>query len=373
MTLKLLTPFFQYWRSTQTRDREIVDAMVAPAHRGPSPELSAALAEWPGIHYWVAGDGEGRLMLVRLLGKPQRERWWLHAALFLATFLTVWMAGAMLAGVAPAGPAIRLRELAGAGRALVEWMVRLRPGLEFAMGLMAMLLAHETGHYLTARHYGINASPPYFLPAPPLWNFVGTFGAFIRLRSPVVDRQQLLDVGAAGPWAGFVVATIMLVTGLLVSQPVPALHASAPQLVMIGGTPLYLGDSMVMAAARALFADGNVVLLHPLALAGWLGMLVTMLNLLPLGQLDGGHVLYALLGRRQVWVARVAWLGLLALGPWFWGWYVWAAFTLLLGRGSLAHPTVLDRYRRLPAKRRPLGWASAALFVLTFTPVPFYI
>src|SRR5574341_1103403 len=270
-----------------------------------------------------------------MLGAPPKERWWLHAVLFLATFLTMWMAGAMLAGVAPGVPAIRLSELPNVGRALLDWLIRLRPGLEFAMGLMAILLAHETGHYLTAKHYGINASPPYFLPAPPLWNFVGTFGAFIRLRSPVVDRQQLLDVGAAGPWAGFVVAMIMLATGMLASQPVPALEASAPQLVMLGGTPLYLGDSLAMAAARHLFADGNVVLLHPLALAGW--------------------------------------LGLLALGPWFWGWYVWAGFTLLLGRGSLVHPTVLDRYRRLPAGRQPFGWASALLFVATFTPVPFYI
>src|SRR5574341_1463994 len=308
-----------------------------------------------------------------MLGAPPKERWWLHAVLFLATFLTMWMAGAMLAGVAPGVPAIRLSELPNVGRALLDWLIRLRPGLEFAMGLMAILLAHETGHYLTAKHYGINASPPYFLPAPPLWNFVGTFGAFIRLRSPVVDRQQLLDVGAAGPWAGFVVAMIMLATGMLASQPVPALEASAPQLVMLGGTPLYLGDSLAMAAARHLFADGNVVLLHPLALAGWLGLLVTALNLLPLGQLDGGHVLYALIGRRQVWVGALTWLALLALGPWFWGWYVWAIFTLILGRGSLAHPAVLDRYRRIAPSRQPFGWATVLLFLATFTPVPFFI
>ena len=371
--MKALTPFFQYWRSTLTRDREIVDAVVAPAHRGPSEALRSALKDWPGVHYWVAGDGAGRLMLVRLIGKPQPERWWLHALLFLATFGTVWMAGAMLAGVPPGIPAIRFSELASAGRAVLDWLTGLRPGLEFALGLMAILLAHETGHYLTAKHYGINASPPYFLPAPPLWNFVGTFGAFIRLRSPVADRQQLLDVGAAGPWAGFVVAIIMLIVGLLASQPVPALEASAPQLVMIGGTPLYLGDSLVMAAARRLFTDGSVVLLHPLALAGWLGMLVTMLNLLPLGQLDGGHVLYALIGRRQAWVGRAAWFALLVLGFWFWGWWIWALFTVILGRGSLAHPTVLDQHRHIPANRQPFGWASALLFVVTFTPVPFYI
>lgn len=375
-----LIPFLQFWRSTMTRDREVVDAVVLPAHRGPSAELLAALRQWPGVHYWVEGDGAGRLMLVRPLAKPVRERWWLHGLLFAATFLTTWMAGAVLAGVPPSWPAIRLAQAGHSLRAVIDWLWQLRPGLEFAMAFLAILLAHETGHFLTARRYGINASPPYFLPfppyfapTPPLWNFVGTLGAFIRLRSPVADRQQLLDVGAAGPWAGFVVALIVLAVGMLVSQPIRAIEAAAPQLIMVGGTPLYLGDSLTMALARRLFTDGGVVLLHPLALAGWLGLLVTMLNLLPLGQLDGGHVLYALMGRRQAWVGLAAWVALLVLGFWFWGWWVWAVFTVILGRGSLAHPAVLDRYRRVGPTRRPFGWATVLLFLLTFTPVPFYI
>lgn len=375
-----LTPFFQFWRSTMARDREIVDAVVLPAHRGPSAELKAALRQWPGVYYWVRGDGEGRLMLVRPLTPPVKERWWLHGVLFTATFLTTWMAGAVLAGVPPSWPAIRLTEVGNALGAVLDWLVVLRPGLEFAMAFLAILLAHETGHYLTAKRYGINSSPPYFLPfppyfapAPPLWNFVGTLGAFIRLRSPVADRQQLLDVGAAGPWAGFLVALLVLAAGLLMSQSVPALEAQAPQLIVIGGTPLYLGDSLLMALARHWFTDGGVVLLHPLALAGWLGLLVTTLNLLPLGQLDGGHILYALIGRWQAWMALATWAGLLVLGYWFWGWWVWAVFTLVLGRGSLAHPAVLDRHRPVSPGRQPFGWASAMLFVVTFTPVPFHI
>jgi Zn-dependent protease len=370
--MKSLTPFFQYWRSTLARDREIVDAVVAPAHRGPSEALRSALKEWPGVHYWVAGDGEGRLMLVRPIGRPQRERWWLHALLFLVTFVTVWMGGAMLAGIAPHAPAIRLSDLGGAGDALLDWLVGLRPGLEFAMALMAILLAHETGHYLMAKWYGINVSPPFFLPAPPLWNFVGTFGAFIRLRSPVADRRQLLDVGAAGPWAGFVVAMLFLLVGLRQSQVYPG-GGDWPFVVAILGMEQPLGDSLLTWAARTWLLGDGTVGLHPLALAGWLGLLVTALNLLPLGQLDGGHVLYALLGKRQVWFARLTWLGLLALGPWFKGWWVWAAFILILGRGSLAHPTVLDRYRGIPPSRQPFGWASALLFVVTFTPIPFHI
>lgn len=370
--MKSVTPFFQYWRSTVARDREIVDAVVAPAHRGPSAELRSALHDWPGVYYWVEGDGEGRLMLVRSLDPPQAERWWLHALLFLATFVTVWMAGAVLAGVAPQAPAIRLSEWPAAGRAVAEWLVRLRPGLEFAMALMAILLAHETGHYLTAKHYGINASPPYFLPAPPLWNFVGTFGAFIRLRSPVPDRQQLLDIGAAGPWAGFLVAVLFLLTGLQRSG-VYAGSEAWPFVVFGLGKAMPLGDSLVTWLARSWLVGAGTVALHPLAVAGWVGLLVTALNLLPLGQLDGGHVLYALIGRRQAWIGRATWFALLVLGFWFWGWWIWALFTVLLGRGSLAHPTVLDPYRRIPRSRQPFGWASAVLFAATFTPIPFYI
>lgn len=366
-----LTPFFLFWRSTVTRDREIVDAVLQPAHRGPSAEFQAALNEWPGVHYWVEGDGDGRIMLIRPVGQQVRERWWLHGLLFAATFLTVWMAGALLAGVMPGSPAVRLGDLSGAVQAVVSWFVRLRPGLEFAMGLMAILLAHETGHYLTAKRYGISASPPFFLPAPPWWNFVGTFGAFIRLRSPVVDRQQLLDVGAAGPWAGFVVAVIFLVVGLTRSQ-LSALPVDSPFAVFFLGSLIPMGDSLITYAARHWLVGGGTVVMHPLALAGWLGLLVTTLNLLPLGQLDGGHVLYALIGRRQAWVGLATWLGLLVLGFWFWGWWAWAIFTVVLGRGSIAHPAVLDRYRRIPPNRRPLGWASALLFIATFTPVPFY-
>lgn len=371
-----LTPFFQFWRSTMARDREIVDAVVLPAHRGPSAELAAALRQWPGVHYWVRGDGEGRLMLVRLLTSPVRERWWLHGFLFVATFFSTWVAGAVLAGVTPGWPALRLGEAQHTLRALLEWLATLRPGLEFAMAFMAILLAHETGHYLTAKRYGINSSPPYFLPFPIYFEHLlplGTLGAFIRLRSPVADRQQLLDVGAAGPWAGFLVALIVLAAGLSVSTSVAPQDAFSPQLIAVGGAPVYLGDSLTMALLRKLFTQGGVILLHPLALAGWLGILVTMLNLLPLGQLDGGHVLYALIGRRQAWVAFATWVALIPLGHLFWGWWLWAVFTLVLGRGSLAHPAVLDHYRPVAAARQPFGWASALLFVVTFTPVPFRI
>ncbi|MFQ5704545.1 MAG: site-2 protease family protein [Gemmatimonadales bacterium] len=358
------------WRTMVVRDREIVDGLVAPEFRGPSPELRRALEEWPGSHYWADGDGESRIVLIRSLSPPRRERWWLHIGLFSISFLTVWMGGALLSGVHVVLPIPILRDFPFASRALIDWVAQLRAGagLDFAIALMAILLAHEMGHYILARRYSINVSPPYFLPAPPWMNFIGTFGAFIRLRSPVVDRQQLMDVGAAGPWAGFLVALIAMMIGLANSELLPG--GAGDQIVIFGQLQIHLGDSLITHAARRLMVGDGTVLLHPLAQAGWFGVLVTMLNLLPLGQLDGGHVLYALVGSRQRLFGLFVWVSLLVLGAQFPGWWLWAAFTLLLGGGRIGHPTVLDRHRPLPRRRRPIGWATVVLFVVTFTPVP---
>ncbi len=377
------TQFCTWWRTTVSRNREIIDAVVDPAHRGPSAELADALAAWPGAYYWAHGDGADRLVLSRVWGVPRRERWWLHTLLFVATFGTVWMGGALLAGSSlPLAFPFSI-DYAQAPRLLNELiaeLLALRPGLDFAMALMAILLAHETGHYLAARRYGVDASPPYFLPAPPIVNFIGTFGAFIRLRSPIVDRRQLMDVGAAGPWAGFVVAAVALAVGLSRSTVVGDAGTS-DQYVMLVNYRLYLGDSPILFLARRWLVGEGTVLLHPLAFAGWLGMFVTMLNLLPLGQLDGGHVLYALIGRWQAPVSTIVWFALIGLGyvageltsPWLaWFWWVWALAVLVIGRGRVAHPQVLDRYRPLPASRKPLGWATLALFLLTFSPIPVY-
>lgn len=378
-----LIPYLSWWRTITTRDREIVEATVDPAHHGPSAELHAALGAWNGLYYWSRIEGVDRLVLIRSLGPPQRERWWLHGLLFAATFLTMWMSGALLTGssLPLAFPFhidyARAPELLGE---LMAELIRLPVGLGFAMALMAILLAHESGHYLRARRYGLNASPPYFLPAPPVVNFIGTFGAFIRLRSQVLDRQQLMDVGAAGPWAGFAVAVVALVVGLLRSQLVPEVGPSG-QFVVLADFQLYLGDSPIFWALRDLLIGEGTVQLHPLAFAGWLGLLVTTLNLLPLGQLDGGHVLYALLGKRQGLVSTVALVGLIVLGyvvgrevsPWIaWFWWTWAGLILIVGRGRLVHPSVLDPHRPLPPSRKLVGVATLVLFLATFSPVPVY-
>ncbi len=381
--MNALIPFLSWWRTIRTRDREIVEALVDPAHHGPSAELRSALRAWGGLHYWSRIDGIDRLVLITPLVAPQRERWWLHGVLFLATFLTVWMSGALLTGSSlPLAFPFHL-DYARAPEILGEmWseLTRMPAGLGFAMALMAILLAHESGHYIWARRYGLNASPPYFLPAPPVVNFIGTFGAFIRLRSQVVDRRQLMDVGAAGPWAGFVVAVIALIAGLLRSQLVAEIGPSS-QFVMLAELQVYLGDSPIFAALRERLVGEGTVLLHPLAFAGWLGLFVTTLNLLPLGQLDGGHVLYALLGRRQGVVSTVALVGLLVLGyvvgrevsPWIaWFWWLWAGLILMVGRGRVVHPSVLEPHRPLPAGRKLLGVATMVLFIATFSPVPIY-
>jgi len=359
-----------HWRTVVVRDREIIEAVVRPEHRGPSPALAEALRRWPGVHYWAAGADADRLVLVRPTAPPRRERWLLHAALFLGTFLTVQLGGALLLG----GSVHTLPPVQGGWQglpgSLLLWFGASLRGLPFAMALMAILLSHEMGHYLTAKRYGIDASPPFFLPAPIEINFIGTFGAFIRLRSPVVDRRQLMDVGAAGPWIGFGVALLMLLVGVQRSWIASPAAFDAPMVIQLAGANLLVGDSILTLGVRHAFVGGQTIVLHPIAVAGWIGMLVTALNLLPLGQLDGGHILYALVGRHQRIAAVITWVGLLVLGQWFWPWWAWAVVTLVLGGGRLTHPRVLETHRPLPASRIPLGWGSVALFLLTFAPVP---
>ncbi len=371
-----LAPYLAYWRTATVRDREVVEAVVREEHRRPSPALVRALSEWPGTYYWATGADAGRLVLVRSLAPAQRERWWLHILLFLLTFLTVQLGGALLLGARPHTLPLLSGGIAALGAHILAWLRGSLVGMPFAMALMAILLAHEMGHYLTAKRYGINASPPFFIPAPIEVNFIGTFGAFIRLRSPIVDRRQLLDVGAAGPWLGFGVALLMLVVGLERSVLLAPGTFPAPMVVEnVWGHDWMLGDSIVTWGLRHLLLGGGTAVLNPLAAAGWIGMLVTALNLLPLGQLDGSHVLYALLGSRQRYVALLTLAALALLGVWFRPWWLmpwWliAVLAVLMSGGRLAHPRVLEPLRPLPRSRVPFGWATVLLFLVTFTPVP---
>lgn len=365
-----LVPFLQAWQTTQLPDRQVVDGLVQEAHRGPSPALAAALAAGHRLAYW-SDEPDGRHLILTFPRPRRPERWLLHVLLFAATLVTTTYAGAILAGT------LQPRHLFGLFGELVPTPSMLgawAAGLAFSVPLLTTLLAHELGHYLTARRYGLNVSPPYFIPVP-LWpSFIGTMGAFIRLRTVLSDRRQLLDVGAGGPVAGFVVGLPLLAWGLAHSEPLPAAVGLRGMVIWFGALPVELGDSLVTLGLRAALDTAPALALHPVAFAGWIGMMVTMLNLLPIAQLDGGHILYAAVPRWHRRLAVAFWIALVVLGWYGWkGWIVWAVLLLLLSRGRLEHPPVLDAVRPLPARRQHLAWGSLALFVLTFAPVPFWV
>lgn len=364
-----LTRFLVQARTASLPDREVIDALVHPAHTGPSPELERALATWRGPHYWST-EPDGRHLILTWVRARRPERWWLHGALFLLTFFSVTVSGAVLAGRLPYHGILGfVASLAHAGPGFwTAWA----SGLTFSVPLLAILLAHELGHYVTARRHGVNASPPFFIPAPVV-SVIGTLGAFIRIRTILTDRRQLIDIGVAGPFAGFVVALPVLVLGLTRSVSHPLAAPGAGMLLRVGPDVIPIGGSLLTDGIRALVLGGSGgIVLHPLAFAGWIGMFVTMLNLLPLAQLDGGHALYAALPRLQGRLALVFWVALAVLGWYTWpGWIFWAVFVVVLSRGRLAHPPVLDEGRALPPSRRWMALAALLLFVLTFVPRPF--
>lgn len=364
-----LTRYLLAWRTIQLRDREVVDALVDPAHDAPSPELAQALRARTGSWYWSDEPGGRHLVLTRRLGPPTRERWLVHVALFLATLATTTWAGAVIAGAIPDDASARF--LADAVR---QAAATFGPGLAFSLPLLGILLAHELGHYVTARRYNLDVSPPYFIPVPLVPTFIGTMGAFIRLRTVLTDRRQLWDVAALGPIAGFVVALPVLVAGLLLSEPLPAASGWTGMVVRFGATVIPLGDSPITLALRALTEDSPAVLLHPVAFAGWVGMFVTMLNLVPIGQLDGGHLLFAVAPRWHRRTGLALWATLMVLGWLYWkGWLLWGFLVVVLSRGQLAHPPLLDAYRELDPPRRRAAWGLLILFLLTFAPAPFRI
>jgi membrane-associated protease RseP (regulator of RpoE activity) len=251
-------------------------------------------------------------------------------------------------------------------------------GLPFGLTLVGILALHEAGHYVAARRYRITVTPPYFIPFPPYVSVIGTLGAFIRLRSPVLSRKHLLDVGVAGPLLSFFASVPVLWWGLLHSR-VLSVPFEAPSLYLVrfASERFWLGGSpIVLAITRALVGAtpaGQTIELHPVAFAGWLGLFVTALNLLPISQLDGGHILYAVLGPRQKALAWAFFLALIPLGFLWAGWWVWAALVLLVGRGRIQHPPLFDAGEPLNRERVYVSLAAAAIFLLCFVPMPFRI
>ncbi|MGI9181053.1 MAG: site-2 protease family protein [Longimicrobiaceae bacterium] len=367
---------FATYRVVVVRDDQVVQGVLHPEIDPGGATLHEALESWPGQHFLQTTPIGTELTLVRRVRSRRPERWWLHALLFLLTALTTTLAGAVIEGRTPLEFALLSAGTLRIPLPVAIFPVELFAGLRLSLPLLLILLGHEMGHYLVARRHGMDVSPPFFIPSPHWINLIGTFGAFIRLRSPMINRAMLLDVGIAGPIASFVLSIPAVVVGLALSRAVnlPAVQTPTSIAVLYDGQPIWLGSSLLFQGLRALVVGGEgIVLLHPLAFAGWLGLFVTALNLFPLSQLDGGHIIYALIGRwqRQVGLAFLALL--LALGTVWWIWWLWAGLILLLGRGSIRHPSVFDPHFPVTGVRRLLGWLAVVIFVLTFIPIPFRI
>ena len=348
--------------------------------RGPlRPEVSSAdlekVAQWADQVQTLESGDERELVALRRETPAPRDNLPLHLLLFVAALGSAVVAGGFLAGIDLLDT--RFAEIGGA---LLPVPTALRfsemlVGLPFALAFIGILLGHEMGHYLTARRHGVPVSLPYFIPFPPYFSIVGTLGAFIRLRGPMIRRSVLFDIGFAGPLASFLLSLPLLLVGLRASELVPAADAGLyPFRVHFAGEPIGIGSNAILQSAAALsvpgFEAGAALVLHPLAFAGWLGIFVTALNLIPLGQLDGGHILYAVGGTTQRRLGAAFIVILLLLGLVWWGWWLWAGMALILGRGRVAHPPVLVEEIPLGVGRRILGWAALALFVLTFSPAP---
>src|SRR5256885_2304271 len=293
---------------------------------------------------------------------PLRRRYWLHLLLFAATIFTTLVVGARLEynfslGLPQSHSDADLFPLSWA----LENPSRLVLGIPFSVTLLGILLAHEMGHFIYAQRNHVYATLPFFLPAPTL---IGTMGAFIRIRSPIRTRAALFDIGISGPIAGFVVALPVLLISLMASHPAVAQPTDSG---------LVLGFPLIFRAAwSSLHPHGTLHLarlsLSPVAIAAWVGMFATSLNLLPGGQLDGGHIVYALAPRSHKLVSWVVVLALVPLGVFCWaGWLIWAVLLLV---SLMRHPPVPE-YPTLDRKRKLVGCFALLMFVLTMLPIPF--
>ena len=286
-----------------------------------------------------------------------RDRYWLHALLFALTLVTTCMVGAAMQYDFDRNVPFdldRSLELTG-----FFWShpAALLQGLPYSFTLLLILLSHEFGHYLASVFHQVDSSLPFFLPSP----FLGTFGAFIRIRSPIYTRRALFDIGIAGLLAGFVFMLPALAVGIAFSKVIPGIahsgshHFGVPALQWLLERTIFPGTES---------AD---ILLHPVARAAWVGMFATAMNLLPIGQLDGGHILYSLFPARHRAISKAMCILMLPLGILWSPWFFWAIVLWLLGR---RHPMIYDA-TEISAARRTLGWLALAVFILCFTWQPF--
>ena len=261
--------------------------------------------------------------------EPRTENWWLFSLLLLGTLITTYMSGGFL----------------------------------FSISLILILGAHEFGHYWASRRNGVRSTLPYFIPAPPIF-IAGTFGAFIQIKQVIPNRRVLMEIGCAGPIAGFVIALPVLVYGLSLSHVSP----------LLGIEGVNFGNSLILNVCAELTLgvdpqspDFNIHL-HPIAFAGWIGMLVTSLNLIPIGQLDGGHIVFALSPKQHKLMGRLFFVALFPLGYFWTGWFFWALMIVLVGFKTVP---LSDDTEELGTLHKLLGVVSIVIFLVTFIPIPF--
>lgn len=343
-------------------------------------QISQALLPYKITPLFRVENGQHVIRLINGRIQPRPSNPWINLVMFVLTFISVsFVGGLSTASSVPEDP-------------VMAAITILTSGLPFALALMAILMAHEFGHYLVGRYHGAHVTLPYFipLPLPPF----GTMGAFINMKEPPKNRRYLLDIGLAGPVAGVLVAIPVLILGLSLSKldPLPLIMPQGMMLTLEGNSLIYLllkyltfgqllptptnyGDAPVWLYWLRFFFTGRPfpmggldVLLHPVALAGWGGLLVTSLNLIPAGQFDGGHIVYVLLGRKGMKrILPFVLAGVIVLGLFWNGWWLWAALIYFMGR---AHAEPLDQITELDDRRRWLAVLGIILFILVFTPVP---
>ncbi|UCD97904.1 MAG: site-2 protease family protein [Chloroflexota bacterium] len=328
-------------------------------------------------------DGSEVIVLLKGIVKPRPSNPWINLILFIVTGVSVIFAGTLFEYRGPISSDLN------------EMMPFLLPallrGLAFAGTLLAILLAHEFGHYLAARYHRSEVTLPYFIPFP--FSPFGTMGAFIQLKEPPKNKRILLDIGIAGPLAGLVIAIPLLFLGLYLSEldKLPLFLANGQAISLEGNSILYLimkyiifgdwlpapinlaGLNPFLYWLRYFFTGQPIpygaqdVMLHPVAWAGWAGLLITALNLIPAGQLDGGHILYSLFGKKSRILLPFVLVALIILGTVWSGWWLWAFLIFLLGR---MHAEPLDQITPLDPRRRALAVFGLVVFILVFTPIP---
>jgi membrane-associated protease RseP (regulator of RpoE activity) len=287
-----------------------------------------------------------------------RDRVWLHGLLFTLTVASTTLVGA-------GHYASFLGDFSGARGLPMPFAALFLRGFWYSGTILAILGCHELGHYFACRYYDVDASLPFFIPVPFL--LTGTMGAFIRIREPIPSKRMLFDIGIAGPIAGFIVAVPALFIGLAMSHVV-RLPSDPSNLLELGEPMLFKFASWVLWGTQP---DGYSVNMHPMAFAAWFGMLATALNLFPIGQLDGGHISYAVLGSRSTYVT-IAMIGVVVSLAYFSSsWIVWTFLLLvMLAMFGPKHPRVFDEDVPLDRTRVVLALLAVAMFALCFTPAP---